>query len=246
MALPKIGISQYDLKLISGKNIKYRPFTVKEEKVLLIANESKDQKQISSAIRTVLNNCIIQEEGEKNPVVVEDLPMFDVEHLFLHIRMKSVGETSDFNVTCEDCEGSPQVKTTMDLRDVRIENEENGEPEKIMLTPTVGIVIQYPPFRALLKKMGSGEKATEENPLMAIDMISECITTIFDEKETYSRKDFTKKEIDDFVDSLSQVHLKKINEFFERMPKLVYDLRVECPCGKIVERKLQGINDFFS
>jgi len=246
MALPKIGIPQYELRLISGKSIQYRPFTVKEEKVLLIANESKDQKQISSALRTVLNNCIIQDENPKYQVLVEDLPMFDVEHLFLHIRMKSVGETSDFNVTCEECEGSPTVKTSIDLRNVRIENEDYGESEKIMLTPTVGIEIQYPPFRALLKKSGSTDKSPEENPLLAIDMISECIISIFDDKETYTRKDFSKKEIDDFVDSLSQVHLKKINEFFERMPKLVYDLRVECPCGKVLERKLQGINDFFS
>lgn len=245
MALPKIGIPQYHLKLISGKSIEYRAFTVKEEKVLLIANESKDQRQISNALRTVLNNCIIQDENAKNPIVVEDLPMFDVEHLFLHIRMKSVGETSDFNVSCEECEGSPTVKTSLDLRNVRIENEENGESERIMLTPTVGVEIQYPPFRALLSKTGNN-KSPEDNPLMAIDMISECIVSIFDEKETYTRKDFSKKEIDDFVDSLSQIHLKKINEFFERMPKLVYDLKVDCPCGKTVERKLQGINDFFS
>ena len=245
MALPKIGIPQFRLDLISGKSIEYRPFTVKEEKVLLIANESKDQRQISGALRTVLNNCIIQDENSKNKIIVEDLPMFDVEHLFLHIRMKSVGETSDFNVSCEECEGSSTVKTSLDLRNVRIENEDNGQPERIMLTPTVGIEIQYPPFRALLNKTGSN-KNPEDNPLMAIDMISECIVSIFDEKETYTHKDFSKKEIDDFVDSMSQVHLKKINEFFERMPKLVYDLKVDCPCGKTVERKLQGINDFFS
>ena len=244
MALPKIGIQYYDLDLISGKRVQYRPFTVKEEKILLVANESKDQKQISNALRTVLNNCLVQEEGEER-VVVEDLPMFDVEHLFLHIRMKSVGETSDFNVTCEECEGSPQVKTTLDLRNVKIENEDRGEPERIMLNSDVGIEIQYPPFRALLER-SKGSKSPDENPLMAIEMISDCINKIFDSKETYTRKDFSRKEIDDFVDSLSQVHLKKINEFFERMPRLTYDLKVECPCGKVIERKLQGINDFFS
>lgn len=240
MALPKIGIPYYTLKLISGRTIQYRPFTVKEEKVLLMANESKDKKSLSNAMRTTLNACILQ-EGD-NRILVEDLPMFDVELLFLNIRMKSVGEMSDFNVVCEECEGSPNVKTSLDLRNVRIENKESGESETIMLTDSVGIEIEYPPFRSFMDK---GE-LSGDNPLLALEMIEDCIISIFDDKEVYNRKDFKQREIKEFVDSLTQEHLKKINLFFERMPKLVYDLKVECPCGKTLEKKLQGISDFFS
>lgn len=244
MALPKIGVPQYQLELISGRRIEYRPFTVKEEKILLMANESKDQKNISNAIRTVLNQCIIHQEGQPR-TVVEDLPMFDVEQLFLHIRMKSVGEMSDFNVVCEDCEGSPSIKTRIDLNKVRVENSGYGKSEKIMLTSDIGVEMMYPPFKSLLEVNPRGEAGTDD-PLMALEMIPKCILTIYDEKQVYQAKDFSNREIDDFVESLTQEHLKKLNEFFERMPRLVYDLKVECPCGQVMEKKLQGISDFFT
>jgi predicted ATPase len=244
MALPKIGIPYYTLELISGKNIQYRPFTVKEEKALLIANESKDKNAVSNAIRNTLNACILQEEN-KEKIEIESLPMFDIEYLFLNIRIKSVGETSEFNYTCDECEGSPVVKTKIDLRKVKVENEKNGDNQKIMLNDSVGVELQYPPFSVFLGK-NMVSTAGETDPLMAIDMISDCIVTVYDEKQVYTRKDFTDKEIKDFVDSLTQEQLKKINNFFENMPKLVYDLEVECPCGTVSKKKLQGISDFFS
>lgn len=243
MALPKIGIPYYELELISGRRIQYRPFTVKEEKALLLANESKDKTAAVTAIKNTLNACILQEDN--NRVNIEQLPMFDIEQLFLHVRMKSVGEMSEFNYTCEECEGSPVVKTKLDLRNVKVENEGNGNSRKVMLTDTVGVELQYPPFKVFLGKNAANASA-ELNALVAIDMISDCIVTVFDEKQTYSRKDFTDREIKDFVDSLTQDQLKKINEFFEDMPRLVYDLKVTCPCGTVSERKLQGIADFFS
>lgn len=243
MALPKIGIPYYELELISGRRLQYRPFTVKEEKALLLANESKDKSSAINAIKNTLNACVLQEENNK--INIEQLPMFDIEQLFLHIRMKSVGEMSEFNYTCSECENSPVVKTKLDLRNVRVENQGNGINKKVMLTDTVGVELQYPPFKVFLGKnaLSSG---TEPSALVAIDMISDCIVAVYDEKQTYTRKDFTEKEIKDFVDSLTQDQLKKINEFFEDMPKLVYDLKVTCPCGTVSERRLQGISDFFS
>jgi len=243
MALPKIGIPQYKLDLISGQTIEYRPFTVKEEKILLMANESKDQKTITNAIRNVLNQCIISQEGRPK-TLVEDMPMFDVEQLFLHIRMKSVGEMSDFNVTCEECEGSPTVKTQIDLNNVVVENRDHGSVEKVMLTPDVGIELSFPPFKSLMN-VNPKNSSGEDDPMVALDMISECIVSVYDDKQTYKRSDFSKREIDEFVDSFTQEHLKKINVFFDKMPRLTYDLEVECPCGKIMRKKLQGITDFF-
>lgn len=244
MTLPKIGIPYYTLELISGKTIQYRPFTVKEEKALLIANESKDKNAVSNAIRNTLNACILQEEM-KEKIEIESFPMFDIEYLFLNIRMRSVGEMSEFNYTCDECEGSPVVKTKLDLRKVEVENKDNGENKKMMLTDSVGVELQYPPFKVFLSK-NMVSTAGETNPIAAIDMISDCIVSVYDEKQVYTRKDFTDKEIKDFVDSLTQEQLKKINNFFENMPKLVYDLEVNCPCGTVSKKKLQGISDFFS
>ena len=138
MALPKLGIPYYTLELISGKTIQYRPFTVREEKALLLANESKDKSGVSNAIRNTLNACIKTEEGEEK-VLVENLPMFDVELLFLHIRMASVGEMSEFNYTCSECEGSPVVKTKLDLRQIKVENRDVVRDNKIMLNDDVGV-----------------------------------------------------------------------------------------------------------
>jgi hypothetical protein len=242
MALPKIGIPYYPLDLISGKRIQFRAFTVREEKALLLANESKDQNTISHAIKNALNSCILPEEGEAK-ITVEDLPMFDVELLFLNIRMRSVGELSEFNYTCETCEGSPEIRTNLDLRNIRIENASHGENEKLMLNEDVGIEVRYPPFRVFLAKKNIG---MESNSLIAIDMISDCIVSVFDKEQVYTRKDFSEREIKDFVDGLTQEQLKKVNEFFEKMPKLVYDLKIQCPCGTVEEKTLQGISDFFS
>lgn len=246
MALPKIGIPYYTLELISGNVIQYRPFTVKEEKALIMANESKDRGAISNAIRNTLNACIMPEEGSE-PINVENFPMFDVELLFLNIRMRSVGEFSEFNYTCSECEGNPVVKTKLDLRSVRVENADyaNTDKAKIMLTDDIGIEVNYPPFRTFLGKNGLTEKSAN-NPIVAIDMIADCISSVYDKDQVHTRKDFTEREIREFVDSLTQEQLKKINQFFENMPKLVYDLSVECPCGVTETKQLEGISDFFS
>lgn len=240
MALPKLGVPYYDLELVSGKKIQYRPFTVKEEKALLIASESKDKSAIVNAVRNTLNSCILQEEDNK--ISIENLPMFDVELLFINIRMKSVGEMSEFNYICEECDGSPSVKTKIDLRKIRVENKDKGGTKKIMITSNVGVELQYPPFKTFLSKNSSEASSS----VLALDMISDCILNVFDEKQVYTKKDFSEKEIKEFVESLTQEQLKKMNSFFENSPRLVYDLEVECPCGKKSTKQLQGISDFFS
>ena len=241
MALPKLGIPYYTLELISGKTIQYRPFTVREEKALLLANESKDKSGVSNAIRNTLNACIKTEEGEEK-VLVENLPMFDVELLFLHIRMASVGEMSEFNYTCSECEGPPSVKNKLELRQIKVENRDVVRDNKIMLNDDVGVELRYPSFKVLTNKNGINPNSA----INAIDMIGDCIVSVYDKNQVYTRKDFTELEIKDFVDSLTQEQLKKINGFFETMPKLTYNVRVDCPCGMVSERKLEGIADFFS
>jgi len=241
MALPKIGVPYYSLKLISGKTIQYRPFTVKEEKILLIANESKNQKNVSNAIRNVLNSCILK-EGESSNIEVEELSVFDVELLFLHIRMKSVSEYSEFKYKCEECEGSPEVTTRLDLRNIIVENNDKKKENKIMLTNEIGIEMRYPPFRVLLENENSSD---EKNPFSALEIIKSCIVSVFDKNQVYQRKDFTDKDLNEFIDSLTQEQMLKINSFLEDMPKLVYNLEVECPCGLTSKKKLSGIADFF-
>lgn len=241
MALPKLGIPYYTLELISGKTIQYRPFTVREEKALLLANESKDKSGVSNAIRNTLNACIKTEEGEEK-ILVENLPMFDVELLFLHIRMASVGEMSEFNYTCSECDDSPIVKTKLDLREIVVENRDVVNNNKIMLNDDIGVEMRYPPFKVFMNK----NNQQTNNTVVAIDMIGDCIVSVFDKNQVYTRKDFTDSEIKEFVDSLTQDQLKKINSFFETMPKLTYNMKVNCPCGILSERKLEGIADFFS
>ena len=241
MALPKIGVPYYSLKLVSGKTIQFRPFTVKEEKILLLANESKNQKNISNAIKNVLNSCVMQEEGS-NPNRVEEMAVFDVELLFLHIRMKSVSEYSEFKYKCEECEGTPEISTRLDLRNIVIENNDKKKENKFMLTKEVGVELCYPPFKVLLENENSSK---EENPFSALEIIKNCIVSVFDSNQVYNRKDFTDTDLNEFIDSLTQEQLMKINSFFEDMPKLTYNLEVECPCGVVSKKKLSGISDFF-
>jgi len=240
MSLPKLGAAYYPLKLVSGKTIQFRPFTVKEEKILLLANESKNQKNVSNAIRNVLNACILQEEN--SPVKkIEEWPIFDVELLFLHIRMKSVSEYSEFTFKCDECEGSPEVNTKLDLRNIVIENNEKKE-SKIMLTNEIGVELTYPPFKILLEEENSDKKS---NMFSALEIIKKCIVSVFDSNQVYDKKDFTDQDMNEFIESLTQDQILKINSFFEGIPKLTYNLEVECPCGLISKKKLSGIADFF-
>lgn len=241
MSLPKLGVPYYSLTLPSGSNVQYRPFTVKEEKVLLIANETKNQKNISNAIKTVLNSCVLQEENKPSKKI-EDMPIFDAETLFLHIRMKSVGEYSEFKYKCEECEGSPEIGVRLDLRNLEIENGEKlKSSNKIMLTEEIGVELEFPTFNLLLE-----EPKKENNSLIALDIIKKCIVSIFSPTQIYTRKDFVEKELDEFLDSLTQEQIGKISSFFENMPKLTYNLTFECPCGEVSTRKLSGLSDFFS
>jgi len=244
MALPKIGIPYYDLELVSGKKIQYRPFTVKEEKALLLANESKDKSATSNAIRNTLNACIKSDDEQEN-IKVEDLPMFDVELLFLHIRMASVGEMSEFNYTCYECENEPVVKAKLDLRDIIIENKESTKDNKIMINDEIGIEMEFPKFSSFLERNILSDSENNSSAIVALNMIGDCVSCVYDKEQIYTRKDFTKKEMDEFIDSLTQDQLKKVNAFFEKIPKLTYNLKVQCPCGVVSEKKLEGIADFF-
>jgi hypothetical protein len=242
MSLPKLGIPYYDLELISGKKVRYRPFTVREEKALLLASEAKNKKSLSQAVKNTLLACV-QGNSEEEKIDIDSLPMYDIEYLFLHIRMASVGESSDFNYTCESCEGSPTVKVKLNMNNLRIENKDTAVTRKLMLSDNIGVELQYPPFRVFANK---GMTDSDSNPTAALDLIGDCIVTVFDENSTYTRKDFTEREIQDFIESLTQEHLKKMNEFFDKVPKIEYDLEVQCPCGTVEKKTLSGLADFFS
>ena len=230
MPLPKISTPSYELELPStGETVNYRPFLVKEEKLLVIALESEDTKQITTAIRNVIRNC-----GLTKGIKVEDLPTFDIEYLFLKLRSKSIGEISEIGLKCTDmeCGGVNQISINMD--EIEITKPE-GHNRKIMISDEVGVMMSYP----VMKTSG----ITEEDG-MAI--VKDCIEMIFTEEETHERDSFTSKELDEFIDSMDTKQFAKIKEFFDTMPKLQHTINYKCEkCGEDKEVTLQGLDSFF-
>ena len=221
MPLPKIVTPTYHLELpSSGETNQYRPFLVKEEKVLVIALESEDTKQITTAIKTVLKNCI-QTKGIK----VEQLPTFDIEYLFLNIRGKSVGETVDVNVTCPDDEVTT-TKVTIDLDDIQVQKNEDHTTQ-IKLDDNIMMELKYPSLEQFIK---SNIDFTDENQMdQSFQLIGQCIDKIYTEDEVWAAADCTKKEINDFLESMNSNQFKDIEAFFETMPKLQHTVTVTNP-----------------
>lgn len=238
MALPKLSVPYYTLKLISGKEIKYRPFLVKEEKALLMANESEDSKMIVNTIKNTVSSCI----SSDTPLDMKYIPLYELEWLILNIRMKSVGESAKFQLKCPQCE--KMVPCNLDMTKIVIENEENGKESKIMITDKVGLTIQQPPYDVLEEIDFKNIENINERKFF-IETILKCIVNVFDENQVYNRSDFSKQEISEFVDSMTQSQLEKIGKMLESPPKLSYEISETCSCGNTVERTLKGINDFF-
>ena len=233
MALPKIATPFYELKLPStGETVKYRPFLVKEEKLLLMAMEGGKQKEIANVVKQIINNCV---DGK---VDVDTLAMFDIEYLFLQLRSQSVEDTVDVNIGCDKC--AEKIGVKVDLKKVNVNFPEENQEFKIQLTSDVGLVMKYP----TLDMMSGMKPGAEASPEFVFDTISKCIDSIYDEEQIYN--DFSKKELDDFIDSLPQEQFKKISEFFEKMPKLQHDINFTCPkCKKKNTATLVGLQDFF-
>jgi hypothetical protein len=239
MPLPKIATPTYELELPStGETIQYRPFLVKEEKLLVIALESEDTKQITTAIKSVIRSCILT----KN-IKVESLPTFDIEYLFLNIRGKSVGEELEVNVICPDDEET-QVTVKINLDDIKVQKNE-AHSNKIKVDPKIMMEMRYPSLDQFIK---SNFDLSNNNMLeQSFDLIASCIDKIFTEEEVWSSSDVTKKELTEFLDQMNSSQFKEIEKFFETMPKLSHKIKVKNPVTKVEsEVVLEGLSSFFA
>ena len=239
MPLPKIATPTYELELPStGQSIQYRPFLVKEEKVLVIALESEDNKQITSAIKAVLKNCVLT-KGIK----VDHLPTFDIEFLFLNIRGKSVGEELEVNIICPDDEET-EVPVVIDLDDIKVQKDEN-HTNKIKLDASLMMEMKYPSLDQFIK---SNFDFNEKNAMdQSFDLIAGSIDKIYTEDEVWATADCTKKEVKEFLESMNSSQFKKIESFFDTMPKLSHTISVTNPKTKVKsDVVLEGLASFFA
>jgi len=239
MPLPKISTPTYEMVLpSSGRKIKYRPFLVKEEKILIIAMESEDQKQITNAIKTVLGNCILS-----RGIKIEKLSTFDIEYLFLNVRGKSVGENVEVVVTCPD-DGKTQVPVIIPLDEINIKKQ-SKHTRDIKLDDNLTMRMKYPSLEEFIKSnftIEDGVSITE-----SFDLITACIEQVFNEEESWNASDCTKKELTGFLDQLNSNQFKAIETFFETMPKLSHIIKVTNPKTKVEnEIVLEGLSSFFS
>ena len=210
MPLPTIVTPTYELTLpSSGKKIKYRPFLVKEEKLLVLALESEDTKQITTSIKTVLKNCI-----ETRGVKVESLPTFDIEYLFLHIRGKSVGEEIEVNLICPD-DGETNVPVTINIDDIKVQKDKS-HTKKIKLDSELMMEMKYPSLEEFIKN--NFDFADDLDMDSSFDLIASCINKIYNAEEVWSTADCTKKEVKDFLEQMNSLQFKEIENFFTTMP----------------------------
>ena len=237
MALPKLVYPTYELELPStGKSVKYRPFLVKEEKVLLLALESKDEKQVIGAVKDLIKNCVISR------IKVDTLPSFDLEYLFLKIRGASIGENIALTVTCQD-DNETTVEANINIDEVEVFKPE-GHSTKIMFDDKTGIVMRYPSMKEFVdREFLQKEMKTEE----VYGFIADSIDQIFDDEEVYDSTTTTKKEFRTFVDSLTTKQFEKIQQFYSTCPKLSHSFKVVNPkTGKESDYTIEGLQSFFA
>jgi len=240
MPLPKINTPTYDLTLPStGKKIKYRPFLVREEKILIMAMESENMKDITNSIVQILSDCILTEN-----VKVESLATFDIEYLFLNVRARSVGEAVDVNIVCPD-DGETQVEVSIDIDSIRIQKT-RGHKNVIKLDDNLFMKLRYPALEQFVENnfetadAGSGVGES-------LAMITSCIDIIYNEEESWEASDYSKDELDEFVEQMNTKQFKQIEKFFTTMPKLSHTIKVRNPNTKVEsEVILEGLASFFS
>jgi|TARA_B100000282_G_C31719193_1_gene485110 hypothetical protein len=241
MPLPKISTPTYELVLPStGKKIKYRPFLVREEKVLILALESENVKQITNAVKATLKECILT-----RGVKVEDLPTFDIEYIFLNVRGKSVGESIELVVTCPDDEVTT-VPVTVYIDEIEV-NKDESHNRDIDLDGNLTLRMKYPSLNEFIKNNFDFSTEDEESIEKTFDIIASCIDIIFDKEESWAASDCTKKELISWLDGLNSSQFKKIEEFFATMPKLSHTFTVKNPeTGVESEVVLEGLQSFFA
>ena len=238
MALPKIDVPIFEMTLPStSKQIKYRPFLVKEEKILLIAMQSGESSAMIEAVKQIISNCVIDD------INVDELSLFDIEYMFLNLRARSIGEKVDLRYRCNNIVNEEKCNFVseyqVDLLTIRPKFTE-GHTNKIQLTDKIGVLLTYPKFTTF-------SKATklETNDETAFDIVLDSIEAVYDDEEVHYAKDTSKQEMRDFLDSLSTEHLKKLEEFFDTMPKIEEHVHCKCPKGnheeEIIVRGLESI-----
>ena len=236
MALPKLNTPTYELEVPStDEKIKYRPFLVKEEKILLMAMESKDNAQIINAVKDIVKSCTFDK------VDVSTMPMFDMEYIFLNIRAKSVGEVSNLKILCPD-DKKTYANVELDLTKVEVQVGDD-HTNKIELTDNMGMIMTYPTIDSFLE---SGIEKIDANNML--DVIGSCVLQIYENngEKVYQAKYQTKKELTEFIESMNSSQFRKVQSFFDTMPKLTHTIKVKNPkTKKTSDVKLTGLNDFF-
>jgi hypothetical protein len=241
--LPKLDVPIYDLTLpLSKKKIQIRPFLVKEEKIFLMAVEANDQESTLSSVKQIVNNCCLTED-----VDIDNLPMSDLEFIFFNLRARSIGETVELKYKCnnkihvgeEEKVCGNLVDISMNLLEIKPEIPEN-HTNKIELSDTMGVVMKYPTFKLIekLKNLNDTE--------ILMETIINCIDYIYDADEIYYTKDVAKKELNEFIESMNRKQFKKLEEFFESIPKITKEVDFDCKkCGYKEKIVLEGIQNFF-
>lgn len=233
MGLPKLNNANYELSLPStGATIKYRPFLVKEQKALMIAQESEDDKVIENTFAQIITDCV---EDKVDPY---KMPMFDIEYVFLKIRSKSVGEVAELRVTCPDDEET-KVNVSIPLEEVDVQMTKD-HTNVISLTDDINVIMRYPCLGDMKGFNALGETKS------LFEMVKRCIHEVHDGKEVYRRVDMSEKDLEDFIDSMSSKNFESVGEFFSSMPKLSYDLEVVNPKTKVKSViPIEGLQSFF-
>jgi hypothetical protein len=239
MPLPKISTPVYELELPStGQEIQYRPFLVKEEKLLVLALESENTKEITTAIKNVIKSCI-----QTKNIKVESLPTFDIEYLFLNIRGKSVGEEIEVNVICPD-DGETYVPVKINIDEIQVQKNEDHN-NKIQVDDNIVMQMKYPSLDQFIKN--NFDFSGDANMDQSFDLVASCIDKIFNDEEVWTSSDVTKKELIDFLEQMNSAQFKQIEKFFETMPKLSHSVKVKNPKTEVEsEVVLEGLSSFFA
>ncbi len=240
MPLPKINTPTYELVLPStGKKIKYRPFLVREEKILIMALETEDMKQITNAVVQILNECILTKG-----VDVSKLATFDIEYLFLNVRAKSVGETVDVNITCPD-DNETSVEMQINIDSIKVQKT-RGHKNIIKIDDQYSMKLKYPALDEFINSNFDVENETTD-VTKSLSMISSCIEMIYDDEESWDAADSTKEELEEFIEQLNSKQFKQLEKFFSTMPKLSHKIKVTNPkTGVESEVVLEGLASFFT
>ena len=240
MPLPTVATPTYELKLpSSNKKIKYRPFLVKEEKVLIIALESKSQTEITNAVKDVLKQCILTKD-----VNIDALPTFDIEYIFLNIRAKSIGEAIKVRVKCPD-DGETEVPVTVYVDEIKVVKSKEHKTD-IVLDDNMTLRMKYPSINQFIETNFDTDEDPKESVNKTFKIISECIDQIYTQKDAWDAKDYTSKERVEFVEQLNSKQYKEVEKFFSTMPKLSHKIQITNPNTKKKSTVvLEGLADFF-